>query len=88
MKLTKARKEYTCCITGQKIKIGEEYIRKNIKGVGIYHFKKHIDDNQIKNHIYPDIFYNASPEKQKTMCDPLNYDSFEQEIWADMPDEF
>ena len=88
MKKIRARKKYFCDITGAQIEVGEMYTRINIRGVGVYHFKKDVTEHQIKNHIYPDIFYSRSPEEQEHMCDPRNYDSFEQEIWANMPDEF
>ena len=85
--MSKAKKKYICNITGRTINIGDEYTRKNIRGVGIYHFHKICDEYQIKDFIREEIYYSKEIyETQDEKCPP--YDSFEEEIWASMPDEF
>lgn len=88
MNKVKARKKYKCDITGKDINIGDMYIRVNVRNVGIYHFHKMMGEHEIKNHIYPDIFYNSTKKERNNMCHPTNYDSFEKEIWDNMPEEF
>lgn len=87
MRKVKARKKYKCDITNRDINVGDTYIRVNIRGVGVYHFHQDMEEHEIKNHVYPDIFYAASPEQQDRMCHPLNYDSFDQDVWKNMPEE-
>ena len=83
----KARKKYECSITGRVIGVGDEYIRKNIKGLGIYHFHKICDEYQIKDFLREELYYSKDIYETQDE-EPPPYDSFEEEIWASMPDEF
>lgn len=51
MKTVKAKKQYKCDLTNKIISVGESYKRVNIRGVGIFHFKKECSDYAIKNYI-------------------------------------
>lgn len=66
MKTTKAKKQYKCDLTNKIIIIGESYKRVNIRGVGIFHFKKECTDYAIKNHIKE---YYCLEEYPTHLCD-------------------
>lgn len=51
MKIVKAKKEYKCDLTNKNISVGESYKRVNIRGVGIFHFKKECNDYAIEKYI-------------------------------------
>jgi hypothetical protein len=51
MKKVKAKSQYTCDLTNKIIHIGEIYKRVNIRGIGIFHFKKECSDYAIKKYI-------------------------------------
>ena len=51
IKIVKARKEYQCFSSKEKIEIDEKYKRVNIRGVGIFHFKANVEDYKINNFV-------------------------------------
>ena len=51
MKAVKAKKQYRCDLTNKIISVGELYKRVNIRGIGIFHFKKECSDYAIENYI-------------------------------------
>ena len=73
IEIRKAKKEYKCDYTGETIKVGEEYKRLNIRGVMVFHFKKHISDTTIKEwtkecyNIPPSWFFEKG-SKSKRHC--------------------
>ena len=66
MKLVKAKKEYKCDLTNKIIQIGENYKRVNIRGIGIFHFKKECSDYAIEKSI--DKYY-STQEYPTHLCD-------------------
>ena len=74
MRLGKARKPYTCDITGKTIVIGEIYCRVNLREHGIFHFKEYLEINQIKDFLLTNYIL---PELNDYL-----------EIWAGTTDEF
>lgn len=51
MKTVRAKKEYKCDLTNKIIGVGESYKRVNIRGIGVFHFKKECNDCAIKHYI-------------------------------------
>lgn len=51
MKTVKAKKEYKCDLTNKIISVGEPYKRVNIRGIGMFHFKKECSDYAIEKYI-------------------------------------
>lgn len=67
MKMTKAKKQYKCDLTNKIISVGESYKRVNIRGVGIFHFKKECNDYAIEKYI--DENYSIHDEVPKCLCE-------------------
>lgn len=58
IKQVKAKKQYKCDLTNESIKVGEVYKRVNIRGLGIFHFKKECKNHKINSYI-DDLLYEA-----------------------------
>ena len=56
IEIRKARKQYICDYSKQKIKVGQLYKRVNINYVGVYHFSMRVSDVQIKRFLRDRIF--------------------------------
>ena len=66
MKVVKAKKQYKCDLTNKIINVGELYKRVNIRGIGIFHFKKECSDYAIEKYI--DEYY-STQEYSTSLCD-------------------